>query len=80
MRTEPAFKMNKNQVENFQIWYTLDSGFGLSAWIFIVYQPSGAKGTRSPPAKSKMAARGPKMADGVWMSISRLLGVLSNFR
>ena len=37
MRTEPAFKMNKNQVENFQIWYTLDSGFGLSAYIFIVW-------------------------------------------
>ena len=36
------------------------------------YQPSGAGGNRSPPAtphrlqKSRMAARGPKMADGIW--------------
>ena len=29
------------------------------------YQPTGEGGTHSPPAKSKMAARGPKMADGV---------------
>ena len=33
------------------------------------YQPSGEGGTRSPPAKSKMAARGPKMADGVWKGV-----------
>ena len=30
------------------------------------YQPSGEGGTCSPPGKSKMAARGPKMADWVW--------------
>ena len=28
--------------------------------------PCHTRGTRSPPAKFKMAARGPKMADGVW--------------
>ena len=36
--------------------------------LLLKYQPSGKGGTRSPPAmptKSKMAARGPKMAEGV---------------
>ena len=36
------------------------------------YQPSGEGGARYPPAtpaKSKMAARGPKMADGVWKGV-----------
>ena len=28
------------------------------------YQPCGEGGTTSPPAKSNIAARGPKMADG----------------
>ena len=35
----------------------------------------------APPAKSNMAARGPKMADGVWKGVyCRFLGVVSHFR
>ena len=35
----------------------------------------------APPAKSKMAARGPQMGDEVWKGIyPRFLGILSNFR
>ena len=33
------------------------------------YQPRGEGGTQSPPAKSKMAVGGPKMADGGWKGI-----------
>ena len=54
-----------------QMWYstnrTLDhtivSNINISQ-----YQPSSAGGTRSPPAKFKMATRGPKMADGSELS------------
>ena len=45
----------------------------------IKYQPSGYGGTRSLPAtheKSKIAARGPKMADG---SEKHFLALLANF-
>ena len=33
------------------------------------YQPSGAGGTQSMPEKYKMAARGPKMTNGVWNGV-----------
>ena len=39
------------------------------------YQPSDEGGPRSPPAKSKCRQGAPK-----WLTGSRLLGILSNFR
>merc|ERR1711954_186458 len=33
------------------------------------YQPSGAGGTRSPPATPHRVPVGPKMADGVWKGV-----------
>ena len=33
------------------------------------YQPSGAGGTRSPPATPHRLLVGPKMADGVWKGV-----------
>ena len=42
---------------------------------FVKYQPSGAGGTRSPPAtphrlqNPKWPPGGPKMADGVWKGV-----------
>ena len=33
------------------------------------YQPSGAGGTRSPPATPHRLPVGPKMADGVWKGV-----------
>ena len=37
--------------------------------IFLKYQPSSTGGTRSPPAKSKMDARGPQNGHRVWKGV-----------
>ena len=34
-----------------------------------LYQPSGAGGTRSPPATPHRVPVGPKMTDGVWKEV-----------
>ena len=38
-------------------------------WKCNKYQPSGAGGTRSPPATPYRLPEGPKMADGVWKGV-----------
>ena len=45
---------------------------------FYEYQPSSAEGTRSlpaTPAKSKIATRGPKLAEGVWKGVAHGFGL-----
>ena len=37
------------------------------------YQPSGAGGTRSPPATPHRLPVGPKMADGVWKGVESVV-------
>ena len=49
----------------------------LHANIILQYQPSGAGGTRSPPATPHRLPVGPKMAKGVWKENKEKNGVFS---
>ena len=61
-------KINKDNLSHCGLCYTLYIITVLKSQL-AKYQPSGEGGTRSPPAKSKLAARGPKMVDGVWKGV-----------
>ena len=70
----PNFKFSFHKIDylNFSIIYTNQYKLSGFSGLVFKYQPSGAGGTRSPPATPhrlqnlKWPPVGPKMADGVW--------------
>ena len=55
--------------DNLKYEYNLKYKDDLKYEYDLKYQPSSEGGTRSLPAKSKMAARGPQNAQGVWKDV-----------